>query len=633
MCGIAGILNFSGSPADRDVLRRMGEALVHRGPDGNGEHVRGSLGFAHRRLAVIDPSGGAQPLVDPATGDALTYNGEVYNFHELRRELGDRNFSTTSDTEVVLRAYQRWGIECLARFRGMFAFALHDARAGKVYLVRDRLGIKPLYYALDSRRLVFASELEALMRSGLVPAAVDRASLEGYLRFGYVPTPRTIFSGANKLDPGCYLEIDLGSGVWAKRRYWRLEPRVRERNDREALEELNGLLEETIRLYVRSDVPYGVLLSGGVDSSLMTAAMARSLGTAPRSFTIGFAEEDCSELPYAAEASRVVGTDHHALVVSPEMSAGLLTKLAGHFGEPFADSSAIPTFAVARMAAAGVKMVLSGDGGDELFGGYDSYADVFARIEPAGLRQRVLQAVAHVAGGAALGRRRLPDDRPWQSIHHAQRDTFSPVERDRLMGAAWSRSGEDELSEPAAADPVTRCQYRDLHTYLLDDILVKVDRMSMANSLEVRVPLLDHKIVEFAFALPLSLKLRRGSDGRLVRKYLLKRSAQRFFAPSFLERPKRGFGIPARAWIDGPLKPLVVDLLDHEPGGLEDYLDARAVRLVVREYYQGRTERMAQIWNLLSLRLWLEQRQALKPSTSGEFRSSTMPVAIHGQVA
>lgn len=604
MCGIAGIARFDGAPPDVRTLSRVNAALAHRGPDGEGRYVAGPVALAHRRLAIIDPAGGRQPFVDEEAGLALTYNGEVYNYVEIRGELGGARFLTESDTEVVLRAYVRWGIDCLARFRGMFAFALYDRRADRLYLVRDRLGIKPLYYHADRDRLVFASELAAVMACGDIDREIDPEALDGYLRFGYVPTPRTIWRGVRKLEPGCYLEVDLSCGRVAQHRYWRLEPAVRARPLDQAAEELDALLDETIGLYVRSDVAFGAFLSGGVDSGLVSALMARVLGTPVRSFTIGFAEDSYSELPYAAQAARLIGAQHTAAVLSPELSQSLLLRLAGRFGEPFADSSAIPTWHVSNLAARDVKMVLSGDGGDELFAGYNSYGAVLDAVS--GRAERGLNMLGRGLAwlGTLTGASTARSD--WRHAHHRQRDTFSASQRARLLGQMPAMTATDDLDRPDQADPVTRCQIHDLQTYLLDDILVKVDRMSMDNSLEVRVPLLDHKLVEFAFTLPTALKIGHGTDGQVETKRLLKKSAARFYPRELVERRKWGFGIPIHQWLGGPLKPLVHDLLDDGASRLSGQFDTTALRGVVRDYYAGRQERAGELWNLLAFRLWAD---------------------------
>jgi asparagine synthase (glutamine-hydrolysing) len=601
MCGIAGIARFDGAPVDSRALARVNAALAHRGPDGDGVYASGSVALAHRRLAIIDPTGGRQPFVDDEAGLALSYNGEVYNYREIRGDLRDARFVTDSDTEVVLRAYARWGIACLEKVRGMFAFALHDRRANRLYLVRDRVGIKPLYYHNDAHRLVFASELGALLACGEIEREIDEAGLGGYLRFGYVPTPATIWRGVRKLEPGCYLEVDLASGKLSQHRYWTLDPSVRDRSEDEAAEELDALLDDIVRIYVRSDVPFGAFLSGGVDSGLVTALMRRVLDTPVRSFTIGFAEDSYSELPHAEQAARIVGARHTSAVLSPELSESLLLGIARRFGEPFADSSAIPTWYVSSLAAREVKMVLSGDGGDELFAGYNSYRAVLDAVS--GRTPRAGTAIGKGLAwlGALAG---APARADWRRAHHQQRDTFSAERRASLLGRGVDNRGEDELEEPESADPVTRCQFRDLQTYLPDDILTKVDRMSMDNSLEVRVPLLDHKLVEFAFTLPTALKIGYGADGRIQTKRLLKRSAARFYPRDLVDRRKWGFGIPVHQWLNGPLKPMVRDLLDGSGNWLASHLDHGEVRKIVRDYYAGRQEFVGELWNLLALRLW-----------------------------
>jgi asparagine synthase (glutamine-hydrolysing) len=598
MCGIAGIVRFDGASVEEVRLRRMAAALIHRGPDGDGIHIVGPVGFAHRRLAIIDPARGQQPLVDGETSMAITYNGEVYNYVEIRPEIGEGGFATDCDTEVVLRAWRRWGPDALTRFRGMFAFAIHDPRQRKVFLVRDRLGIKPLYYKLSPSGVTFASELTAIAvdEAGL---EVDPDALSLYLRYGYVPAPRSIYKNVFKLEPGHYLTIDVARGEVKKTRYWQLDPIMRQIEEGAALEELNELLRETIKLYVRSDVPFGAFLSGGVDSSLVTALMSEALGGGVRTFSIGFDDKQYSELPYAKEAAERLHTLHHQEVLVPSMSPAFLEQLAGRFGEPFSDSSALPTWLVSQVAAREVKMVLSGDGGDELFAGYSSYPAVELARKNAALAP-IYRAVSTLAGETRLGAYAAARSGTWLNEHHRRRDTFDEADRLLLTGAATPERPDRPGS---VIDPVTWCQERDVATYLPDDILTKVDRMSMTHSLEVRVPLLDHKIVEFAFSLPLDLRL-RAYNGGFTGKYLLKRAAERFFPRTFLDRPKWGFGIPLQNWLEGPLKPLVHDLLDTNAALACVHLDTGQIRRIVREFYAGRSERVGQVWALLSLERW-----------------------------
>jgi asparagine synthase (glutamine-hydrolysing) len=598
MCGIAGIARFDGAPIEEERLRRMAVALAHRGPDGEGYYVAGSVGFAHRRLAIIDPSGGRQPLVDQGTGLAITYNGEVYNYVEIRHEIDETAFATDCDTEVVLRAWRRWGADALARLRGMFAFAIHDPRQNKVFLVRDRLGIKPLYYKVEPSGVIFASELTAIAadQAGL---QVDPDALSLYLRYGYVPTPRTIYKNVYKLEPGHYLAVDMARGEVKKTRYWRLDTTMRQVEEGAALAELSHLLRETIKLYVRSDVPFGAFLSGGVDSSLVTALMGEAIGGGVRTFSIGFDDKQYSELPYAKEAADRLRTRHHQEVLTPSLSPGFLEQLAGRFGEPFSDSSALPTWLVSQVAARDVKMVLSGDGGDELFAGYNSYPAVEQARKNTALAP-IFRVLSKLAGQTRVGAYAAARTETWLSEHHRRRDTFNEADRICLTGTLIPE--RPDRPDPTV-DPVTWCQQRDVETYLPDDILTKVDRMSMAHSLEVRVPLLDHKIVEFAFSLPLDLRLQPNGTG-FTGKYLLKRAAERFFPRTFLDRPKWGFGIPLQSWLEGPLKPLVCDLLDENAAFAGAYLDSGQVQKIVREFYAGRSERVGQVWGLLSLELW-----------------------------
>lgn len=599
MCGIAGIVNFDGAPVDGGVLQRMNHSMRHRGPDGEGIHIDGGVGFGHRRLAIIDPEGGAQPIVDKRHGLAITYNGEVYNYPEIRDSLAGDGFKTASDTEVVLRAYRQWGIDCLERFRGMFAFAIHDQNKNRVFLVRDRIGIKPLYYSVENKRLVFASELNAVTVAG-GQRSVDPHGLAAYLHYQYVPTPQTIFKNVFKLEPGTYLEIDLVGGDIRKHTYWTLAPKRRSWNEGALLEELDQMLSGTSHIYARSDVPFGVFLSGGIDSSMVTAHMARELEEPVRSFTIGFNEKEVSELPFAAQASRILGTNHHEQMVSSDMAMDVLRRVVWHFGEPFGDSSAIPTYYVSKSAGEHVKMVLSGDGGDELFAGYMSYPAIFDQFDygEATFLHRL----------SRLWRRTGNGEQTMQQAHDSRRSIFSPGEIGEMVIGTRDFSPPPSPIYPGHGDDFTALQYQDLKTYLLDDILTKVDRMSMAHSLEVRVPLLDHKVVEFAFSLPLAARLQRKSGvGTAVGKYLLKKSAENIFPHEFVHRAKMGFGIPVAEWLAGPLQELIMDNVRSPNSPLFDWLDRPVVDRLIGDYYEGRRSGAAQIWLMLILIIWADE--------------------------
>ncbi len=613
MCGIAGILSINAPPPQRDSLEVMNRAMIHRGPDGQGVSINGNVGLAHCRLAIIDPAEGQQPFVDDDTGLAITYNGEVYNYLEIRHLLERRyRLRTQSDTEVVVKAFDCWGIECLDRFRGMFAFAVHDRRNRQVFLVRDRLGIKPLFYCQNEGRFMFASELSALVAvAGSLE--IDPTSVAEYFRWQYVPTPKSIYKGVHKLEPGHFLRIDLVTGTIEKHCYWSLRCAPVSAPESQLLEELNALLQDIVKIYTRSDVPFGAFLSGGVDSSLITALMSRQLSSSVKTFSIGFQEKTHSELPFAREAAEVIGSDHFDEVLMPSDASALLGSIASHFGEPFADSSAVPTWLVSELAADKVKMVLSGDGGDELFGGYWSYVRTFQdmqRCVPPRLRQILKPLTGMLADVRGVGR--FADlFIPPLDKHLAQRDIFLRKELRTLLihhfDTEWPwRNVLNQI--PKALDDVARFQYLDLKTYLVDDILTKVDRMSMAHSLEVRVPLLDHKLVEFALTLPLEARLAR-RNGQVRTKHLLKCSAERFFSTNFLNRPKMGFGIPIVQWCQNELKERIMDGYVSPTASVFDWLDFRAVHQVLKQFYSGHIGLVAHVWALLMFSIWLEKSE------------------------
>jgi asparagine synthase (glutamine-hydrolysing) len=611
MCGIAGIIYFDGRSVEESILRRMNNAQVHRGPDDSGIYISENVGLGHRRLTIIDLEGGQQPFVDAKENYVLSYNGEVYNYKEIRRKLEkDFEFISQSDTEVILRAYQKWGINCLQHFRGMFAFALYDKRKGLLFLVRDRVGIKPLYYYLGKGRLVFGSELTSLLKSREFQAEINPESLSSYFKYQYVSTPLTIYNDVHKLEPGCFLLVDVHTGRVEKKRYWNLNINIVERDEESWLEELNATLEDTIRIYVRSDVPFGSFLSGGVDSSLVTALMSKVMNEPVRTFSIGFDEAAHSELPFARKVSDILKTDHYERVVSFKMSLDVIEKLAKHFGEPFADSSAIPTYYVCKEASGQVKMVLSGDGGDELFAGYYSYQitykDFINPVSP------VLRQAYRLIGKYSI----LPRISHWayirglnpQKKHNSHRELFVDSDLQGLLIDYADYSHDNESAFNVDSDPITEFQAQDFRTYLVDDILTKVDRMSMANSLEVRVPLLDHKVVELAFSLPLSLKIRMDNKkSDLITKYLLKKSAFRFFPESFLNRSKMGFGIPIVEWCSGALKPYIEEMLRDSTNPIFNYVHYHYVQKILTRLSHHNQGVVTKIWFLLMFDLWMKK--------------------------
>jgi asparagine synthase (glutamine-hydrolysing) len=616
MCGIAGMLRRDGQPVDESVVRRMTDRLVHRGPDGEGLHVAGPVGIGHRRLAIIDVSGGAQPMVSDDGATWLTFNGEIYNYRELRHELmaSGTRFRTRSDTEVILRGYEAWGIGVIPRLRGMFAFAIWDARRRRMLLARDRLGIKPLVYAWDGRSLRFASELKAIVADPDVPRDLDWAAVRDYFTYHCVPGPRTIFRGIDKLPPAAYLLCSLDGGEPYVRRYWRL-PMAPDHSVSEVgwCERLRHVLDETVRLHMVSDVPLGAFLSGGVDSSAVVASMARTSSRPVKTFSIGFEEADFDELRYARLVARRYGTEHIELVVKPRV-VEVLPRLAWHFDEPFADASAVPTYCVSQITREHVTVALSGDGGDESFAGYRRYADALRLAERADALPLALAKPLARAAAACL-----PHGAPGRGV--LEMFTMPPLERyHRMMtfGTGTTIAGllSPAAREQVAAQPIpdgfarlaaeartsgylSTLQYIDLHHYLPEDILTKVDRTSMAVSLETRVPLLDHVLVELAARMPESLKLHGGRG-----KYVLKRVMEQALPREVLTRSKMGFGVPLGRWFRSELKDFAVEILTARRARQRGIVSPDAVTGLLDTHLRGMRDRSPQLWALICFELW-----------------------------
>jgi asparagine synthase (glutamine-hydrolysing) len=620
MCGIAGRFNYDPlRPVDRDVLGAMTDAVAHRGPDAAGYHVGPGIGLGHRRLSIIDLATGDQPLSNE-TGTVWTiFNGEIYNFAEVRAELvahGHR-FRTNSDTEIIVHGYEEWGERCVDRFRGMFAFAVWDAANRRLVLARDRLGVKPLYYApVPGGGLVFGSEIKSLLEDPDVPREWQPDAVDAYLTLLYIPAPATIYRGIHKLPPAHVLVADKG-GVRVSR-YWDLTfpgdgDAARES---EYLEQLDALLTESVRLRQISDVPLGAFLSGGIDSSAVAAYMVETSGRPPITIGVGFDHAAYDELAHARRVAEHLGCDFHPRTITPEI-VSLLPTLAWHFDEPFADSSAVPTYYVSKAARELVTVALSGDGGDELWAGYTRH-----RIDRWEQRARTaLGPAARAAGalaqalplsvkGARALRHLAADPADAYAVKHAY-GMFESDGKSRLYTADFARSVRtadplaafrDAYRRCASADPLDRALYVDVHTYMVDDILTKVDRMSMAVSLEAREPLLDHRLLEFAARVPSSLKLR---DGR--GKFLLRKVLDRRVPRDILDRGKHGFEAPIGEWLRGALAPMTDDLLCDgrlRERGLFD--DAEVTRLW-REHRAGRADHRHRLWQLVMLELWFRQ--------------------------
>jgi len=609
MCGIVGFAGLHGVVPDREAtLRSMCSAIVHRGPNEEGRFHASDVALGMRRLSVMDVAMGRQPMGNEDGRVQLVFNGEIYNHRQLRRELVERGhrIATSSDTEVIVHLYEDFGDDLVDSLRGMFAFALWDVGRSRLLVARDRLGIKPLYYWEHEGGVAFASELRSLLSVPGFPKRVDPAAVAQFLVFGYVPETTCIFSGVHKLPPGHRLVWEPGRGVRTERYWSPIRPERTNVSDAEATEELRALLRESVELHLESDVPLGAFLSGGIDSSAVVAQMAQLVPGRVKTFSIGFEEESHNEAPHAAKVAREIGTEHTELIVRPDADALVESVITG-FDEPFGDSSALPTFLVSQMAREHVTVALSGDGGDELFGGYTRYAELLSRRELPLLARRAIARVAEHLPQRTRGRNRILDLSRSRQGRYAATVAAPPGAReggmlaaslaeqvppmDALLAAAFSPVvGRDLLAQMTAVD---------LTTYLPGDILTKVDRMSMAVSLEARVPLLDHHIVEFAAEMPSRLKYRDG-----VGKWLLRQAITGLVPPRVLSHPKHGFGVPLARWFRDELR-YRLEGLQRADALIRPYVDADAVTRLIDEHRAGRRDHSHLLWRLLVLEVWL----------------------------
>jgi asparagine synthase (glutamine-hydrolysing) len=622
MCGIAGKFNFDPQHAvDAARLSAMTDVLSHRGPDANGFHTAGSIGLGHRRLSIIDLASGAQPLSNEDGTVWVTFNGEIYNFAAVRSDLqqAGHQFRTNSDTEVIVHAYEQWGEQSVERFRGMFAYALWDERRRRLVLVRDRIGVKPIYYSVNRGGITFGSEIKALLEDPDVPRDWSPEAIDAYLALQYVPCPQTIYRNIWKLPAGHMLIAE--SGRVTIRRYWDLAFTGDGDAAREAeyLDRLDALVAEAVQLRLVSDVPLGGFLSGGIDSSLVVAAMtqtARSTRHEVITTSVGFDESAFNELEYARVVASHLGTTQHERIVRPDI-VDVLPKLAWHFDEPFADSSAVPTYYVSAAAREHVTVALSGDGGDELWAGYARHR--VERVEQAARRR--LGAIGSRLTGRLAGRLPLAV-KGARSLRHlamtpaeacAQKHAYGLFDgsRQSLYAAGFAETVRD--ADPFAGfrlayqscpsnDPLDRALYVDVKTYLVDDIMTKVDRMSMAVSLEAREPLLDHRLLEFAATVPTALKLK---DGRS--KYLLRRLLERKVPASIVNRPKHGFEAPTGEWLRGPLAPMVDDLLFDGRLRSRGLFNEASLTTMWRAHRDGTEDHRHRLWSLVMLELWFRR--------------------------
>ncbi len=629
MCGICGVVSLNGAPIDLDRLERMNGTLAHRGPDDAGQFVAPGVGLAMRRLSIIDLAGGAQPIANEDASVHVVQNGEIYNYRALRARLVARGhaFRTNSDTEVLVHLYEEHGPRFARELRGMFAIALWDASSARLVLARDPFGIKPLHYRLDGEELAFASELKAL------PAGeVDLEAIEAFLAYNVIPGPLTVYRETRKLQPGHVATWTAAEGLRLER-YARVgaDQSLTERDEPSAAlaEELRARLRDSVRAHLLADVPVGVLLSGGVDSATLCALAAQESSERVKTFSIGFKEQSFDELANARLVAKRYDTDHHELVLEPD-AASLLPAFARIFDEPFADSAALPTYLVSQLAAEHVKVVLSGEGGDELFGGYYTYvADLLApRFAPArALLEPLARALPTSSDRVSFDYKAKRFTRglglPPLERHHAWKEIFSAEARAELLGRSDGAPGAGKRGTngdaAAATDPLvclreryaetegcaelSRLQDVDLGVLMVDDLLTRTDRASMAHSLEVRVPFLDPLVSSFAFGLPQRHKVRGFKKKRLLRE-----AVAPLVPPEIVRGAKRGFSIPAARWLRGELEPFAREVLSEETVRRHGFFDEKAVTRVLDSHVSGRVDVSRQLWGLISFTLWAETR-------------------------
>ena len=625
MCGICGIYNFPqnpGPPVDKALVERMCKKIAHRGPDDSGVFVGGSIGLGNRRLSIIDLSKGHQPIFNEDGSAVIVYNGEVYNFAEIRKNLKERGhvFTTDTDTEVILHAYEEYGIECVQHFNGMFAFAIWDDKKRRLFLARDRLGIKPLFYSAQNGSITFGSEIKCILESNKIDRRINFQALDYYFSLGYIPAPHTIFKGIQKLHPGHFMTCDK-NGINI-RRYWDVEfNRKKNRREEDLYAEFIELLRKSIKLRLISDVPLGAFLSGGTDSSLIVAIMSEVADIAPRTFSIGFDDALCDESPYSTLVAHTFQTVHQNYIVKADVR-DVLDHIVESFDEPFADDGAIPCYHVCRETRREVKVALSGLGGDELFGGYPRYVG----FELGGyldklpfLKNRFLKKLVKLIpepgnGGYNIDRAKrffeglplesderylsflsLLDAQERQNLYSEQVRNQIDFEKNSFEITGYLRYAKAHLS-------LDRIFYMDHHTYLPDDILALTDRISMWHSLEVRVPFLDHNLVEFAASLPPETKIRR-----LVMKYFLKRAAKGILPSTILKKRKQGFVGPLPLWLMRDLKDYTMEVLSEHNLKRHGLFNYEMIKQVLVEHMSRKRKHDTLIWALLVFERWHQQ--------------------------
>lgn len=624
MCGICGIINSEKeNRVDPQLLKQMTDTIVHRGPDDEGTYVDNNVGLGMRRLSIIDLSTGKQPISNEDKTVWIVFNGEIYNHKEIRKELekAGHRFETQCDTEAIVHAYEEYGEKCVQKFNGMFAFAIWDSRKNIVFLARDRVGIKPLYYFFDKNRLIFGSELKTILKAKDIPRRIDLQALDNFLTFEYIPAPLSIFQDIRKLPPGHTLTL-RDNEIWV-RNYWDVDVKSNGKTYDEYVHTLRELLQDAVKIRLMSDVPLGAFLSGGIDSSIIVALMARVMDQPVKTFSIGFEDSSYNELKYARLVAEKFNTEHHEFIIKPD-AVDLADNLLKFLDEPFGDFSIFPTYLVSKMARDFVTVTLSGDGGDELFGGYDTYiadgmAKYFNRLPRAlrnGFLTKVLEMVPPSSKKKGLVNRakrfvegmKLPED-----LRHTRWMIFLQEFEKNQLYAQDMQSGILEKDPYKFIrryfanvaynqnDETNQQMYVDVKTYLVDNILVKVDRMSMATSVEARVPFLDHRFVEFAGTVPGKYKL----QGRKT-KMILKQSMEELLPKEILYRGKEGFSIPIKNWLKNELKPMMMDTLSPEKIKREGFFNSNYVDTLINEHLSGKENHSHRLWALMIFGRWYD---------------------------
>jgi asparagine synthase (glutamine-hydrolysing) len=621
MCGIAGTIYFDkGKTANPSVLKNMCDAIYHRGPDDEGYYINGNVAMGFRRLSIIDLKTGHQPMENRNGNLNIVFNGEIYNYLEQREILVKKGyvFKTTTDTEVIIYLYEEYGVDCLKFLRGMFAFAIWDSTRQQLFCARDRFGIKPFYYYNDNEKFVFGSEIKAILKGEGIDKTLSYDALDSYFSFGYITSDLSIFENIKKLQPAHYLLLTINNDVSIKiKRYWEIkfEPDY-SKSEQQWIEEIQDSLSGTVKQHMIADVPLGAFLSGGIDSSSVVAMMAKNSNHPIKTFSIGFKEQRFNELAYAREVAKKYGCEHHEQIVVPE-SINLLPKLVSSFDEPFADSSAIPTYYVSKFAREHVTVALSGDGGDELFAGYKIYR-YFKNINKYNLAFPIInksiwgnlnKVIPQKIAGKGLTYY-LSKNKDYLAAYLC---FWTKQERQKLFSEnrfsinysnASELFKEGILKNNISKDFVSNLQYLDMQTYMVDDILTKVDRTSMLNSLEVRVPLLDHKFAELSFKIPWNFKLKGNRQ-----KYIFKQAISPYLPESVMNHSKQGFDIPLSVWFKDDLKEYVKDTLLSTNSLLSVYIDKTYVKKIVDNNQNGMRDFSDKIWSLIVFEEWLTQNK------------------------